>query len=95
MEFLVGIALAFLTFGIGRLGLDRDRAFYPTVGIVVASYYVLFESTRGGGAGDIAWEAAIATAFTAIALLGFTRVTPGGPCSRSAGMACSTSCIPT
>ena len=43
MAFLVGAVLAlavglFATF----FGLDRDRAFYPTVTIVIASYYALF-----------------------------------------------------
>ena len=73
MEYIVGIVVALLTFTIGRFGFDRDRAFYPTVAIVVASYYVLFESTLGGDAGDIALEAAIATAFGALALLAFKR----------------------
>jgi len=40
---MVGV---FLAFGVGlmarAIGLDRDRAFYPTVTIVIASYYALF-----------------------------------------------------
>src|ERR1700704_2776876 len=43
MEYTVGVALAL---GISSLatvvGLDRDRAFYPTLMIVIASYYGLF-----------------------------------------------------
>ncbi len=43
MALLVG---ALLAFAVGLLataiGLDRDRAFYPTVTIVIASYYALF-----------------------------------------------------
>ena len=42
MALLVG---ALLAFAVGLLatviGLDRDRAFYPTVTIVIASYYAL------------------------------------------------------
>ena len=39
----VGLALALLVGAFARLvGLDRDRSFYPTVLVVVASYYVLF-----------------------------------------------------
>ena len=43
MALMVGV---FLAFGVGlmarAIGLDRDRAFYPTVTIVIASYYALF-----------------------------------------------------
>jgi hypothetical protein len=40
---VVGALLAFAVglFATG-IGLDRDRAFYPAVTIVVASYYALF-----------------------------------------------------
>jgi hypothetical protein len=36
---LAGFALGLFATGIG---LDRDRAFYPTVTIIIASYYALF-----------------------------------------------------
>jgi len=40
---VVGIALSIAVASFARLvGFDRDRAFYPTVLIVIASYYVLF-----------------------------------------------------
>lgn len=43
MEFAVGIGLAFGVAIFGAMGgLDRDRAFYATVLVVVASYYDLF-----------------------------------------------------
>ena len=44
----VGAVLA-LSIGLSAtfLGLDRDRAFYPTVTIVIASYYALF-AVMGG-----------------------------------------------
>ena len=41
-----GLALA-VAVGAGAAGLDRDRAFYPTVLIVVASYYDLFAVLGG------------------------------------------------
>lgn len=43
MEYAIGIALALIVSCFARVtGLDRDRAFYPTVAIVIALYYVLF-----------------------------------------------------
>ena len=48
-------------------GFDRDRSFYPTVLIVVASYYVLF-AVMGGQALGV--ELAVAAGFSGLALLG-------------------------
>ena len=43
LPYVVGIVLSLGVALFARLaGLDRDRAFYPTVLIVIASYYVLF-----------------------------------------------------
>lgn len=43
IPYLVGTVLAVGVVAFARLvGFDRDRAFYPTVAIVVGSYYVLF-----------------------------------------------------
>ena len=48
MGYIVGIVLAFLVSFLARLArFDRDRAFYPTVLAVVASYYVLFAVIGG------------------------------------------------
>ena len=48
MAYGVGIVLALLTVLLARLvGFDRDRAFYPTILVVIASYYVLF-AVMGG-----------------------------------------------
>jgi hypothetical protein len=71
MALLVGVLLALAVGLFARLsGLDRDRAFYATVAIVVASYYCLFavmgESTRA-----LVLESMIAAAFVAVAVLGF------------------------
>ena len=53
-----------------RVGLDRDRAFYPTVVIVVASYYVLF-AAMSGSARTIVIESAVMMLFVAAAVAGF------------------------
>ena len=46
--FAIGIVLSAVVAVFARIvGLDRDRAFYPTVMIVVASYYVLFAAISG------------------------------------------------
>jgi hypothetical protein len=43
MPFVIGIALSVGVALFARyVGFDRDRAFYPTVLIVIASTYVLF-----------------------------------------------------
>jgi hypothetical protein len=48
MAYAVGIALAFVVSGFARVtGFDRDRAFYPAMAIVIASYYVLFAVMSG------------------------------------------------
>jgi hypothetical protein len=52
------------------VGLDRDRAFYPTVMMVIASYYALF-AVMGGSTQVLLIEAAVATVFLAVALVGF------------------------
>ena len=53
-----------------RVGLDRDRAFYPTVLIVVGSYYVLF-AAMSGSVQTMALECLGMTAFTIAAVAGF------------------------
>ena len=73
MELIVGTALAlFVGIGTAWLGMDRDRAFYPTVLIVVATYYVLF-AVIDGGRDVLLSEIAIAAVFAAFALAGFKR----------------------
>ena len=71
----IGIGL-FLALAVGVMaamsGLDRERAFYSTVLIVVASYYVLFAAMAGSGS-LIGVEAALSLAFVAAALVGFRK----------------------
>jgi hypothetical protein len=65
---------AFLAFAIGLLatatGLDRDRSLYPTVTIVIASYYALF-AVMGASTHALVLESLVAAAFIAAAVSGF------------------------
>lgn len=71
MPYLIGAVLAFAVGGLGTaVGLDRDRAFYPTVMLVIASYYVLF-AVMGGSTHPLLVEAAVAAVFVAVTLVGF------------------------
>jgi hypothetical protein len=73
MEYIVGVALAlFICGGASLLGMDHDRAFYPTTLIVVATYYVLF-AVLDGSHKVLLSEIAIATVFTLLAVVGFKR----------------------
>ena len=68
--YVVGALLAQLVSGFARLvGLDRDRAFYPTVLIVVASYYVLF-AVMGGSMRALVLELVVMGVFTVCAVAG-------------------------
>ena len=73
MAYLIGIILA-LAVGVLAtvVGFDRDRAFYPTVMIVIASYYVLF-AVADGRVNVIAMEIAIMALFAGLAIAGFKR----------------------
>jgi hypothetical protein len=73
MAFLVGAILA-LSVGLSAtfLGLDRDRAFYPTVMIVIASYYGLF-AVMGDSAQTLELELIAIIAFLAASIAGFKR----------------------
>jgi hypothetical protein len=73
MAFVIGIVLALSVSCFARLtGLDRDRAFYPTVAIVIASYYVLF-AAMSGSSGVLAVELIVMSAFVVVAVIGFRR----------------------
>jgi len=71
MAFLVGVILA-LAVGLSAsfVGFDRDRAFYPTVMIVIASYYALFAVM--GSSGDVlVLEVVVMAAFVIASIAGF------------------------
>jgi hypothetical protein len=68
---VIGALLAFAVglFATG-LGLDRDRAFYPVVTIVIASYYALF-AVMADSARALVLESAVGALFLAVAASGF------------------------
>lgn len=73
MDYLAGVILAVaVALGAAVVGLDRDRAFYPTVMMVIASYYVLFAVMGGSGQALFA-ETLVMLAFVGVAALGFRR----------------------
>jgi hypothetical protein len=71
LPLLVGAVLA-LVVGLSATGagLDRDRAFYPVVTIVVASYYALF-AVMGGSHQALVLETLAGLIFVAAAVAGF------------------------
>ena len=73
MPYLVGIALALSISSMATLvGLDRDRAFYPTVVMVVAAYYVLF-AVMGGSGHALVVEIVVMAGFVLAAVIGFKQ----------------------
>jgi hypothetical protein len=52
------------------VGFDRDRAFYPTVLIVIASYYLLF-AAMSGSVQTVLLESIVMTGFWIAAVVGF------------------------
>lgn len=74
MEFVIGIVLALCIGGIAApIGFDRERAFYPVMLIVIASYYVLF-AVQDGSSQGVFLESIGALLFTAVALFGFKKI---------------------
>lgn len=71
MALLVGALLA-LSVGLlaAGFGLDRDRAFYPVVTIVIASYYALF-AVMGASTQALVLESLACAVFCAVAVTGF------------------------
>ena len=71
MAYVIGIALAPVIAFFGRVaGFDRDRAFYPTILIVIALYYVLF-AAMGGSTSALIVESLQVMVFLGIAVAGF------------------------
>jgi len=73
MEFLIGAVLA-LSVGLSAtyIGLDRDRAFYPTVMAVIASYYALF-AIMGASTQTLMIESMVIVASLGVSVAGFKR----------------------
>ncbi len=73
MEYLVGVVLAAtVSLAASGIGLDRDRAFYATVLMVIASYYALF-AAMAGSPRSLALEATPIAIFVGLAVVGFKR----------------------
>ena len=71
LPYVVGIVLSIGVALFGRaVGFDRDRAFYPVVLIVIASYYVLFAAMSGSLA-TVGLESVVMTVFVIAAVAGF------------------------
>jgi hypothetical protein len=73
VAYLVGFVLALAVSIFATLiGLDRDRAFYPTVLAVIASYYALF-ATMAGSVRPLLIESSVVALFLAATALGYRR----------------------
>src|SRR2546428_11168567 len=73
MEYLIGLILSLAVAGSATLiGFDRQRAFYSTVLVVIASYYVLF-AVMGASRRTLIIEIVVASGFLLFAVLGFKR----------------------
>ena len=73
LPYVVGIVLSLAVALFARsVGFDRDRAFYPTVLIVIASYYVLFAAISGS-IQTVVLESVVMTPFVIAAVAGFKR----------------------
>ncbi|BCS35488.1 hypothetical protein TBR22_A47190 [Luteitalea sp. TBR-22] len=71
LPYVVGIGLSLGVAVFARwVGLDRDRAFYPIVLIVIASYYVLFAAMVGSVEGALL-ESIVMAPFVIAAVVGF------------------------
>lgn len=74
MEYLVGVILGLVVACFATIsGFDRDRAFYPTVLIVIASYYSLFAVMGSSRYSTLAIEIAVGLMFSVFAILGFKK----------------------
>ena len=71
MEYLIGLMLAAVVVSLAIVvGFDRERTFYPTVLIVIASYYVLFAAMEAPRQ-TLVIETVVAFGFLLVAVLGF------------------------
>jgi hypothetical protein len=73
MPYLIGLVLALAVCIFALLtGFDRDRAFYSTVVLVVAHYYILF-AAMGATTPVLISESLAASAFVIFAVIGFKK----------------------
>jgi hypothetical protein len=73
LPYVVGIVLSIGVAVFAKwVGFDRDRVFYPTVLIVIASYYVLFAAMIGSFE-TVLLESMVMTLFVIAAVAGFKK----------------------
>lgn len=73
MGLVVGLVLAIATGILGRTAkFDRDRAFYPTITIVIATYYILF-AAMGASSSALVAESLVAALFVVLAIAGLRK----------------------
>ena len=73
MEYLIGGGVAVLVFLFAMLaGFDQERAFYSTLVVLVAHYYILF-AVVGSSTRVLALESLIAGVFLVVAVAGFKK----------------------
>ena len=73
MEYLIGFVLAAVVCVFAMLArFDRDRVFYPTMVIVVATYYILF-AVMASSIPALTIESLVASAFVILAVAGFKK----------------------
>jgi hypothetical protein len=71
MSVLIGVLLALGVAILGRLvGFERDRSFFPTILVTIASYYVLFAAMDGSVA-TLGLEVLVFVAFLSVAVIGY------------------------
>ena len=75
MPYVIGMVLSAGVAVFARyVGFDRDRAFYPTVMIVIALYYVLF-AVMSSSVETVVIESVVMMLFAAAAVAGFKSST--------------------
>ena len=71
MAYLIGSILSLAGIGVATaIGVGRERAFYPTLLVVIASYYVLF-AVLGAPRHTVVIEAMVAGIFVSVAVIGY------------------------
>ena len=71
MEYLIGLLLSLAVAALATIvGFDRERAYYPTVMIVIAAYYVLFAAMASSGR-TLIIEIIAANVFLLAAVVGY------------------------
>ncbi len=74
MEYLVAVIRGLAVAGFAAAsGFDRDRAFCPTVLVVIASYYSLFALMGASSYSTLTSEVVTRLVFSVLALLGFKK----------------------